>query len=341
MASKIDPQQQLDLFNRLKKIALNMIVSLDPKYRTLYIFNRKIQTVLVYDDSWEFLYHLGFEPDGIDKLVVKQLNTAVNAACVFCLEDKIEALSQSTPIIQEWKNVYDALRPLPLFTVHPSNTNDMQSENESQDALVDDKASKDDDEYIPSDQKGHIATTDRYDRGIKIVTGFLRHLMQRYYFPAIIEICCAFCDYKYQIEPNNRTGEEILRNDQVHKIYFRINKDFKPNDLHLYVGIVPTDGDSRVDQGYSGTNRYNQYGFINTGWGLFYFGTGKEKGYGGICKANIKPNDLISMVVDLKRGYLTFKVEGMEYPSEDIDLLKKYKIAAWPADQVEIVCLPL
>ena len=183
-------------------------------------------------------------------------------------------------------------------------------------------------------------SSDRYDRGIKIVHGFLRKMEMN--FPAgIVEVIRAFCDYKYQIKGINRMGEEILRDGQVHKIYFRVNKEFDVKGLHFYVGICPTDGDtSRYDDDdYVGPN-YNEYGYLDTGWGMFYFGTGT--GFGNIKNGNIKPNDLIVMVVDLKRGYLKFRVEGIERGfSQDIDLCKKYKIAAWPADQVEIVSMAL
>ena len=67
---------------------------------------------------------------------------------------------------------------------------------------------------------------------IKIVTGFLRNI-RRILPSEIVEICCAFWSYKYDIEPNNRTGYEILRDNQVHKIYFRVNKECDKNDIHL------------------------------------------------------------------------------------------------------------
>ena len=73
---------------------------------------------------------------------------------------------------------------------------------------------------------------------------------------------------------------------------------------------------------------------------MFYFGTGT--GYGA-RKTNIKPNDLMIMIVDLRRGYLRFQINGSTTNEiiEDIDLLNKYKITAWRADQVQIVSMQL
>eukprot|EP01083_Nonionella_stella_P214914 773980_1 len=96
MASTIHPQQQLRIFQKLKKIAEKMITKDDPKYRTLYLNNPKLQhTVLAFDGGLEFLYNLGFEPHAIsrDKLVCHEVNSRVVQACLICLEDKIEVLS--------------------------------------------------------------------------------------------------------------------------------------------------------------------------------------------------------------------------------------------------------
>eukprot|EP01084_Bolivina_argentea_P170220 294954_1 len=96
MACTIHPDQQLRIFQKLKKIAEKMITKDDPKYRTLYLNNPKLQhTVLAFDGGLEFLYNLGFEPHAIsrDKLVCHQVNTRVVQACLICLEDKIEAIS--------------------------------------------------------------------------------------------------------------------------------------------------------------------------------------------------------------------------------------------------------
>jgi len=73
-----------------------MITKDDPKYRTLYLNNPKLQhTVLAFDGGLEFLYNLGFEPHAIsrDKLVCHEVNSRVVQACLICLEDKIEVLS--------------------------------------------------------------------------------------------------------------------------------------------------------------------------------------------------------------------------------------------------------
>lgn len=96
MASTIHPQQQLRIFQKLKKIAEKMITKDDPKYRTLYLNNPKLQhTVLAFDGGLEFLYNLGFEPHAVsrDKLVCHEVNSRVVQACLICLEDKIEVLS--------------------------------------------------------------------------------------------------------------------------------------------------------------------------------------------------------------------------------------------------------
>jgi len=96
MASTIHPQQQLRIFQKLKKIAEKMITKDDPKYRTLYLNNPKLQhTVLAFDGGLEFLYNLGFEPHvtARDKLVCHEVNSRVVQACLICLEDKIEVLS--------------------------------------------------------------------------------------------------------------------------------------------------------------------------------------------------------------------------------------------------------
>ena len=96
MASTIHPQQQLRIYQKLKKIAEKMITKDDPKYRTLYLNNPKLQhTVLAFDGGLEFLYNLGFEPHitSRDKLICNQVNARVVQACLICLEDKIETLS--------------------------------------------------------------------------------------------------------------------------------------------------------------------------------------------------------------------------------------------------------
>ena len=52
MASTIHPQQQLRIFQKLKKIAEKMITKDDPKYRTSYLNKPKLQhTVLAFDCS--------------------------------------------------------------------------------------------------------------------------------------------------------------------------------------------------------------------------------------------------------------------------------------------------
>jgi len=96
MASTIHPQQQLRIFQKLKKIAEKMITKDDPKYRTLYLNNPKLQhTVLAFDGGLEFLYNLGFEPHvtARDKLVCHDVNVRVVKACLICLEEKIEMLT--------------------------------------------------------------------------------------------------------------------------------------------------------------------------------------------------------------------------------------------------------
>eukprot|EP00484_Ammonia_sp_Unknown_P017962 CAMPEP_0197025478 /NCGR_PEP_ID=MMETSP1384-20130603/5802_1 /TAXON_ID=29189 /ORGANISM="Ammonia sp." /LENGTH=857 /DNA_ID=CAMNT_0042454011 /DNA_START=130 /DNA_END=2703 /DNA_ORIENTATION=+ len=96
MASTIHPEQQLRIFQKLKKIAEKMITKDDPKYRTLYLNNPKLQhTVLTFDGGLEFLYNLGFEPhpQSPDRLVCNEVNSRVVQACLICLEDKIEVLS--------------------------------------------------------------------------------------------------------------------------------------------------------------------------------------------------------------------------------------------------------
>mmetsp|Transcript_54511 Transcript_54511/g.90368 ORF Transcript_54511/g.90368 Transcript_54511/m.90368 type:complete len:920 (-) Transcript_54511:311-3070(-) len=96
MASTIHPQQQLRIFQKLKKIAEKMITKNDAKYRTLYLNNPKLQhTVLAFDGGLEFLYNLGFEPhpESRDKLVCQEVNQRVVQACLICLEDKIDMLS--------------------------------------------------------------------------------------------------------------------------------------------------------------------------------------------------------------------------------------------------------
>ena len=73
-----------------------MITKDDPKYRTLYLNNPKLQhTVLAFDGGLEFLYNLGFEPhvEARDKLMCHEVNSRVVQACLICLEDKIESLS--------------------------------------------------------------------------------------------------------------------------------------------------------------------------------------------------------------------------------------------------------
>jgi len=109
MASTIHPQQQLRIFQKLKKIAEKMITKDDPKYRTLYLNNPRLQhTVLAFDGGLEFLYNLGFEPHvtARDKLVCHEVNARVVQACLICLEDKIEVLSYNDAYDQQEQNNY-------------------------------------------------------------------------------------------------------------------------------------------------------------------------------------------------------------------------------------------
>eukprot|EP01084_Bolivina_argentea_P141351 248395_1 len=96
MASAIHPDEQLLVFQKIKKIAEKIITKDDPKYRQLYLNNPKLQRlVLQYDGGIEFLYHLGFQPDpnSRDKLICPIVDARVVQAALICLEDKIEVLS--------------------------------------------------------------------------------------------------------------------------------------------------------------------------------------------------------------------------------------------------------
>lgn len=96
MASKIQPQHQLKSFQRLKKIAENLITKDDLKYRALHLNNPKLKhTVLEFDGGIEFLHNLGFEPHATERdwLVCHAVNTRVVQACIICLENKIDVLS--------------------------------------------------------------------------------------------------------------------------------------------------------------------------------------------------------------------------------------------------------
>ena len=68
----------------MKKIATKLITRTDPKYRTLYLNNPKLQRkVLVFEGGVEFLYHLGFvrgivpDPASRMKIVCPEVNQEV------------------------------------------------------------------------------------------------------------------------------------------------------------------------------------------------------------------------------------------------------------------------
>ena len=103
MATTIHPEQQLRIFQKLKKIAEKMITKDDPRYRQLYLNNPKLQgTVLTFDGGLEFLYNLGFEPDpqSRDKLICPKVDKRVVNACLTCLTDKIETLKADALVSQ-------------------------------------------------------------------------------------------------------------------------------------------------------------------------------------------------------------------------------------------------
>ena len=99
MAKRIRPQQQLKMFEKLKKIAEKMTRD-DARYRQLLLDSKTLQTtVLRFDGGLEFLYNLGFEqdPQSSNKLICLKMDKRVVNACVTCLNGKIQLLKESLP----------------------------------------------------------------------------------------------------------------------------------------------------------------------------------------------------------------------------------------------------
>lgn len=102
MASTIHPKNQLEIFQKLKRIAEKMVKP-EAKYRQLYLNNVKLRkNVLEYDGGLEFLYNLGFAPDPehSDMLFCKEVDQRVIQACLICLDCQIEQISYDAENMQ-------------------------------------------------------------------------------------------------------------------------------------------------------------------------------------------------------------------------------------------------